>query len=86
MQNDLPAEERESVDAALRHVNFLDDEIAEVERLIAQQALTWPEIRRLMRPDPDPLELPPEVREGRAKSVITVCAATIITAGLPSRA
>ncbi|MBV8987013.1 MAG: IS110 family transposase [Solirubrobacterales bacterium] len=45
---DLPGEERESVDAAIRHVNFLDHEITEVERLIAQQALTWPEIRRLM--------------------------------------
>ena len=27
---------------------FLDYEIAEVERLIAEQALCWPEIRRLM--------------------------------------
>ena len=40
--------ERESVDAALRHVNFLDYEIGDVERLIAQQAAGWPEIRRLM--------------------------------------
>ena len=40
--------ERESVNAALRHVNFLDDEIADVERVIAEQALGWPEIRRLM--------------------------------------
>ena len=45
---ELPAEERESVDAALRHIEFLDTEIAAVERLIAQQALSWPEIRRLM--------------------------------------
>ena len=45
---ELPLEERESVDAALRHINFLDHEIGEVERLIAQQALAWPEIRRLM--------------------------------------
>jgi transposase len=44
----LPLEERESVDAAMRHVEFLDAEIAAVERLIAQQALSWPEIRRLM--------------------------------------
>ena len=44
----LPAEERESVDAAMRHVEFLDAEIAAVEKLIAQQALSWPEIRRLM--------------------------------------
>ena len=40
--------ERESVDAALRHVNFLDHEIGEVERLIAAQAVGWPEVRRLM--------------------------------------
>ena len=44
----LPGEERESVDAAMRHVEFLDSEIAAVEKLIAQQALSWPEIRRLM--------------------------------------
>jgi transposase len=45
---ELPLEERESVDAALRHVEFMDWEIREVERLIAQEALSWPEIRRLM--------------------------------------
>src|SRR5918997_59384 len=40
--------ELESVDAGLRHIEFLDAEIAAVERLIAQQAISWPEIRRLM--------------------------------------
>ena len=45
---ELPFEERESVDAGIRHVEFLDAEIAAVEKLIAQQALSWPEIRRLM--------------------------------------
>ena len=40
--------ERESVDAALRQIEFLDSEIAEVERLIAAEALGWPEVRRLM--------------------------------------
>ena len=45
---ELPLEERESVDAGLRQVEFLDAEIAAAERLIAQQALSWPEIRRLM--------------------------------------
>jgi transposase len=45
---ELPPEERESVDAGMRHGEFLDTEIAAVERLIAQQALSWPEIRRLM--------------------------------------
>jgi transposase len=45
---ELPAEERESVDAAMRHIEFLDCEIAAVEKLIAKQALSWPEIRRLM--------------------------------------
>ena len=45
---ELPLEERESVDAGIRHVEFLDSEIAAVEKLIAQQALSWPEIRRLM--------------------------------------
>ena len=44
----LPVEERESVDAGLRQIAFMDTEIAAVDRLIAQQALLWPEIRRLM--------------------------------------
>ena len=45
---ELPLEERESVDAGIRHIEFLDIEVAAVERLIARQALSWPEIRRLM--------------------------------------
>lgn len=45
---DLPAEERESVDAALRQIDFLDTEIEAVERLICAEALRSPEIRRLM--------------------------------------
>ena len=44
----LPVEERESVDAGLRQIAFLDSEIRAVEKVIAQQALAWPEIRRLM--------------------------------------
>jgi transposase len=67
---ELPAEERESVDAAMRHVEFLDAEIAAVERLIAQQALSWPEIRRLMT----------------VPGVNLVCAASFIAAvGNPNR-
>jgi transposase len=61
---ELPVEERESVDAALRHVEFLDAEIAAVERLIAQQALDWPQIRRLMT----------------VPGVNLICAATFIAA------
>jgi transposase len=45
---DLAAEERESVDAALRQIDFLDSEIDAVERLICAEALKSPEIRRLM--------------------------------------
>jgi len=47
-EQELPIEERETVDAGLRHIGFLDGEIAEVERLIALDALQWPDIRRLM--------------------------------------
>src|SRR5215213_9903346 len=61
---ELPVEERESVDAGLRHVEFLDSEIAAVERLIAQRALDWPEIRRLMT----------------VPGVNLICAATFIAA------
>jgi transposase len=45
---ELSEEERESVDAALRQVAFLDSEVEAVERLIAAAALGNPEIRRLM--------------------------------------
>lgn len=48
MSLELALEERESVDAGIRHIEFLEAEIAAVERLIAQQALSGPEIRRLM--------------------------------------
>jgi transposase len=61
---ELPLEERESVDAGIRHIDFLDSEIAAVERLIAQQALNWPEIRRLMT----------------VPGVNLICAATFIAA------
>ena len=67
---ELPLEERESVDAGIRHIEFLDAEIAAVERLIAQQALAWPEIRRLMT----------------VPGVNLICAATFIAAvGDPHR-
>jgi transposase len=67
---ELPPEERESVDAGVRHVEFLDWEIREVERLIARQALSWPEVRRLMT----------------VPGVNLICAATFIAAvGNPNR-
>jgi transposase len=39
----LPVAEQETVDAAVRQVDFLDREVAEVEKLIAAEALSWPE-------------------------------------------
>jgi transposase len=45
---ELPLEEAESVDSALRHVEFLDQELAAVERLIAREALRSADARRLM--------------------------------------
>jgi transposase len=44
----LPAEESETIAACMRHIEFLDSEIAEVERLVAAEALDSAEIRRLM--------------------------------------
>jgi transposase len=44
----LAVEERETVDGCMRQIEFLDTEIAEVERLIASEALTSTEIKRLM--------------------------------------
>ena len=45
---EFPVDEQETVDGCLRHIEFLDWEIAEVERLIATEALRSAEIRRLM--------------------------------------
>jgi transposase len=45
---ELPLEERETVDSAIRQVDFLDQEITAVERLIAEVALGSAEIKRLM--------------------------------------
>jgi transposase len=67
---ELPVEERESVDAGIRHIEFMDSEIAAVDRLIARQALGWPEIRRLMT----------------VPGVNLICAASFLAAiGEPSR-
>ena len=45
---ELPAEERETVDGCLRQLDFCESEIAEIERVIAAEALGSGEIRRLM--------------------------------------
>jgi transposase len=45
---ELPVEEAETLASALRHVEFLDQEIAAVERLIALEALRSADARRLM--------------------------------------
>lgn len=47
-EQQLPVCERETVQSGVRQVDFLDSEIAEVEKLIAAEALSWPEIKRLM--------------------------------------
>jgi transposase len=60
----LPLEEAETVAACLRHVEFLDVEIAAVERQIARQALGSPELRRLMT----------------VPGVNVICAATFVAA------
>jgi transposase len=45
---ELPIEERETLDGALRQIDFLDAEVAEADRVIAADALGSVEIRRLM--------------------------------------
>jgi transposase len=47
-EQQLAVTERETVDSATRQVTFLDAEIAEVEKLIAADALSWPQVKRLM--------------------------------------
>ena len=44
----LPLEEDETVQAGLRHIEFLDTEIEQVERLICQEALKSQQVRRLL--------------------------------------
>jgi transposase len=48
LERDLPPEEAETIQAALRQIAFLDREIEQVERLVAKQMLTWPESKRLL--------------------------------------
>ena len=45
---ELPVEERETVDGCLRQIDFLDLEVAELEEVIAREALGSAEMRRLM--------------------------------------
>jgi transposase len=45
---ELPTWERETVDGCLRQIEFLDQEVAEVERQVARDALTSPQVKRLM--------------------------------------
>jgi transposase len=45
---ELPVDERETVDSALRQVDFLEAEIAAVDAVIATTALESPEAKRLM--------------------------------------
>jgi transposase len=47
-EQELAICERETVDAGLRQVDFLDTEITAVDQLIAADALGWPEVKRLM--------------------------------------
>ena len=44
-EQELAVCERETVDAGLRQVDFLDTEIAQVDQLIAADALGWPEVK-----------------------------------------
>jgi hypothetical protein len=45
---ELPADESETVAGCLRHVDFLDGEVAALDRVIAWEALRKPEVLRLM--------------------------------------
>jgi transposase len=45
---ELPVDERLTLNGCLRQVDFLDGEIAALDREIAKQALAWPQVLRLM--------------------------------------
>jgi transposase len=44
----LPEEEAQTVESCLRHIDFLDQEVAELDQRIAQQALALPGFHRLL--------------------------------------
>ncbi len=45
---ELPADEREMVEACLRGIDFLDREVAAIDRALAELVLASPELRRLL--------------------------------------
>lgn len=45
---EVPFDERLTLDGCLRQIDFLDAEISALDREIAKQALSWPEVLRLM--------------------------------------
>ena len=47
-EQELPIDERLTLDACLRQLDFLGDELARVARIIAEHALEDPDVRRLM--------------------------------------
>jgi transposase len=46
---ELPEHEREMVEASLRHLDFLDPEVAALDRRVAERVLASPEMQRLMQ-------------------------------------
>lgn len=49
VEQDLPAHEREMVDACLRHLDFLDGELKPLDRAVAQRVLRSQEMLRLLQ-------------------------------------
>ncbi len=47
-EQQLPEEEAETVQGCLRQIDFLDGEIAQLDQKIAEQALAWPGLCRLL--------------------------------------
>ncbi len=45
---EVPVDERLTLDGCLRQIDFLDGEVAALDREIARLALTWPQVLRLM--------------------------------------
>jgi transposase len=47
-EQEIPEEEAQTVDSCLRHIDFLDGEVAELDQRIAKQALGLPAFHRLL--------------------------------------
>ncbi len=76
-----PRDERETVDGCVRQIDFFNEEVAILEREIAQHALASPDIKRLMTTtgprSPTAVRRTPAPRRARRSGRPGTCPATV---------